>query len=216
MVGGLQPTLTNTRYLERAVATLRQTEHVPETLLAHLSPPGWEHVNLTGDYVWGAPDSVSEHRRIEATADSLPEPFARAPVRALSTCADPRPSRTWGCSRRTTKWSAGPPLGGGMITFESSVHHRSSDLEHLMRASRRPTHLLLRVHPPVQQPLHRALGGRRRDRFITASGSRIIDDHLGLSRHVCLKIAQDPRHLVGGRGNRRRRPRPRASPEFRQ
>ena len=25
----------------------------PDQLLAHLSPLGWEHVNLTGDYVWG-------------------------------------------------------------------------------------------------------------------------------------------------------------------
>jgi hypothetical protein len=41
--------LWNTRYLERAVATLRQTENVPEHLLAHLSPLGWEHINLTGD-----------------------------------------------------------------------------------------------------------------------------------------------------------------------
>jgi hypothetical protein len=45
--------LWNTRYLERAVAALRQTEDVPDHLLAHLSPLGWEHVNLTGDYVWG-------------------------------------------------------------------------------------------------------------------------------------------------------------------
>jgi TnpA family transposase len=43
--------LWNTLYLERAVATLRQTEEVADHLLAHLSPLGWEHVNLTGDYV---------------------------------------------------------------------------------------------------------------------------------------------------------------------
>ena len=45
--------LWNTRYLESAVAALRQSEDVPDHLLAHLSPLGWEHVNLTGDYVWG-------------------------------------------------------------------------------------------------------------------------------------------------------------------
>jgi TnpA family transposase len=44
--------LWNTRYLERAVAALRETEDVPETLLQYLSPLGWEHINLTGDYVW--------------------------------------------------------------------------------------------------------------------------------------------------------------------
>ena len=53
--------LWNTRYLESAVAALRQFEDVPDHLLAHLSPLGWEHVNLTGDYVWGGPQSVSEN-----------------------------------------------------------------------------------------------------------------------------------------------------------
>ena len=53
--------LWNTRYLERAVVTLRQTENVPEHLLAHLSPLGWEHINLTGDYIWGALREVSEN-----------------------------------------------------------------------------------------------------------------------------------------------------------
>jgi len=44
--------LWNTRYLNRAIAALREAEEVPDHLLAHLSPLGWEHVNLTGDYVW--------------------------------------------------------------------------------------------------------------------------------------------------------------------
>jgi TnpA family transposase len=52
--------LWNTRYLERAVGVLHQSEKVPNSLLAHLSPLGWEHVNLTGDYVWGAEQNVSE------------------------------------------------------------------------------------------------------------------------------------------------------------
>lgn len=46
--------LWNTRYLEKAVAKLRsQGEVIDDTMLAHLSPLGWEHINLTGDYVWG-------------------------------------------------------------------------------------------------------------------------------------------------------------------
>jgi TnpA family transposase len=53
--------LWNTRYLERAIAVLRQTEHIPDHLLAHLSPLGWEHVNLTGDYVWGAAEQMTEN-----------------------------------------------------------------------------------------------------------------------------------------------------------
>src|SRR6202049_3694605 len=54
--------LWNTRYLERAVAALRQTEDVPDQLLAHLSPLGWEHVNLTGDYIWSTERPVTESR----------------------------------------------------------------------------------------------------------------------------------------------------------
>lgn len=45
--------LWNTTYLERAVAGLAAHGHVvDEALLPHLSPLGWEHINLTGDYLW--------------------------------------------------------------------------------------------------------------------------------------------------------------------
>lgn len=45
--------LWNTVYLEQAVAALeRQGTPVPAECLPHLSPLGWEHINLTGDYVW--------------------------------------------------------------------------------------------------------------------------------------------------------------------
>jgi Domain of unknown function (DUF4158)/Tn3 transposase DDE domain len=37
------------------------SDDVPDHLLAHLSPLGWEHVNLTGDYVWGARAKMSEN-----------------------------------------------------------------------------------------------------------------------------------------------------------
>ena len=53
--------LWNTRYLERAVGALRQAEGVPEHLLAHLSPLGWEHINLTGDYVWVGREQMTEN-----------------------------------------------------------------------------------------------------------------------------------------------------------
>ena len=45
--------LWNTVYLERAIGALG--EHgiaIEDESLAHLSPIGWEHVNLTGDYTW--------------------------------------------------------------------------------------------------------------------------------------------------------------------
>lgn len=45
--------LWNTVYIERAVRRLRAGgEHIPDELLSRLSPLGWRHVNLTGDYIW--------------------------------------------------------------------------------------------------------------------------------------------------------------------
>ena len=45
--------LWNTVYLSRAVAELRaQNEAVPDDLLAHVAPLGWEHISFNGDYVW--------------------------------------------------------------------------------------------------------------------------------------------------------------------
>ena len=45
--------LWNTVYLERIIQHLQDNSHsVNESLLKHLSPLGWEHINLTGDYVW--------------------------------------------------------------------------------------------------------------------------------------------------------------------
>ena len=45
--------LWNTVYLERAAHALRSNGYaVYEALLKYLSPQGWEHINLTGDYLW--------------------------------------------------------------------------------------------------------------------------------------------------------------------
>jgi hypothetical protein len=48
--------------LERAIDAQRQAENVPDQLLAHLTPFGWEHVNLTGDYIWSAELPATEYR----------------------------------------------------------------------------------------------------------------------------------------------------------
>ncbi|MBB6017157.1 Tn3 family transposase [Deinococcus radiopugnans] len=46
-------TVWNTVYLGRAVEALRaEGVDVPDELLAHVSPLSWEHIGLTGDYVW--------------------------------------------------------------------------------------------------------------------------------------------------------------------
>jgi len=52
-------TLWNTCYLNRAIAALHEAEDVPDRLVAHLSPLGWEHINLTGDYVWSPGDEIT-------------------------------------------------------------------------------------------------------------------------------------------------------------
>ena len=45
--------LWNTTYLDRAIQSLKaHNQNVDDELLQHLSPLGWEHINLTGDYVW--------------------------------------------------------------------------------------------------------------------------------------------------------------------
>ena len=37
---------------------------VPPDLLQHLSPLGWQHINLTGDYLWTDPDAPSRTLRL--------------------------------------------------------------------------------------------------------------------------------------------------------
>src|SRR6266446_10196984 len=50
----------NTVYLDRAVRQLRaQGATVPDDLLAHVAPLGWEHIGLTGDYVWTEANPVA-------------------------------------------------------------------------------------------------------------------------------------------------------------
>ena len=45
--------LWNTIYLERAIEAINNRgEVIDKGLLKHLSPLGWEHINLTGDYLW--------------------------------------------------------------------------------------------------------------------------------------------------------------------
>lgn len=45
--------LWNTVYLERATNALRSSgQSVDDLMLQYLSPLGWEHINLTGDYLW--------------------------------------------------------------------------------------------------------------------------------------------------------------------
>ena len=45
----------NTSYIEKAANHLRRERRLPDpTLLRHVSPLGWEHIVLTGDYDWNS------------------------------------------------------------------------------------------------------------------------------------------------------------------
>jgi TnpA family transposase len=47
--------LWNTRYLQDAVAALKQAGRpAGDDLVRHVAPLGWEHISLTGDYIWSA------------------------------------------------------------------------------------------------------------------------------------------------------------------
>jgi len=47
--------LWNTVYMGRAIDALRAGgERISDELLSHLAPLGWQHINLTGDYLWSA------------------------------------------------------------------------------------------------------------------------------------------------------------------
>src|SRR3954453_15661340 len=98
-----------------------------------------------------------------------------------------RPSRTWGALCCRAEWSTGPPLGGGMVLGKGIVRNSGADLQDAMGAPWGPPLLLVGAHPRVQQPLHRAHRGRRRDRLVAALRRRIIDDQVRLPGDVGLQ-----------------------------
>ena len=62
----------NTIYLDQAVRHLRsQGISVPDELLAHVAPLGWEHIALTGDYDWNTARPMDGLRPLRA----VPEAF---------------------------------------------------------------------------------------------------------------------------------------------
>ncbi|MBP1807501.1 TnpA family transposase [Rubellimicrobium aerolatum] len=70
--------LWNTTYLGVAMRHLeRQGRPVPPDLLQHLSPLGWQHINLTGDYLWT--DPPTQAGQLRPLRQSLPQPSAQNP-----------------------------------------------------------------------------------------------------------------------------------------
>ena len=71
--------LWNTVYLARALRSLTRRGVEPDpALLAHLAPLGWQHINLTGDYLWPSASGIG------------PDGFRplKAPARATSLAAE--------------------------------------------------------------------------------------------------------------------------------
>lgn len=66
--------LWNTVYLERAVQALRDSgKDVDAKLLPHLSPLGWEHINLTDNYQWDTSPTLGpdQFRRLRTRIHDL-------------------------------------------------------------------------------------------------------------------------------------------------
>ena len=102
-----------------------------------------------------------------------------------------------GVLRRTTSQAARRLAESDTVTFECSVHNGSANLEHEVCSSRRPAHLLFCRHSPVQQPMDRAFGWRRRDWLARTLCGGVIDDRGELPGDVSLQVAQDIGHDTG-------------------
>jgi hypothetical protein len=56
--------LWNTIYLARAVGYMReQGIRLPDGLLSHVAPVKWDHIALTGDYLWSETQGPRERFR---------------------------------------------------------------------------------------------------------------------------------------------------------
>jgi hypothetical protein len=63
----------NTVYLDRAVQQLRaRGATVPDDLLAHVAPLGWEHIGLTGDYLRAEVTSAARFRPLRDVRATFP------------------------------------------------------------------------------------------------------------------------------------------------
>jgi TnpA family transposase len=65
----------NTVYLDRAIQHLRaRGVIIPDDLLAHVAPLGWEHIALTGDYIWNGGNPGTDFRPLrEVRTAFLPQ-----------------------------------------------------------------------------------------------------------------------------------------------
>ena len=69
--------LWNTVYLEGAINALKERSYVvDQKLLRHLSPLKWEHINLTGDYLWRRDGGLRNRELRPLRSQPLPIKFA--------------------------------------------------------------------------------------------------------------------------------------------
>jgi TnpA family transposase len=73
--------LWNTTYLARAVAYVRdQGVALTDEELSHVAPVRWDHIALTGDYLWSDVQTPREHFRPLRTSRFRPETFRASPA----------------------------------------------------------------------------------------------------------------------------------------
>ena len=65
--------LWNTVHIARVIDAMRaEGETIPDDMLPFLSPLGWQHINLTGDYIWAAESAASEARNTASESEDAP------------------------------------------------------------------------------------------------------------------------------------------------
>lgn len=58
-------------YMADAVAHLRAAgEAVPDELMAHTSPVGWEHIAFSGDFLWDRAAQAASRKALNISAQS--------------------------------------------------------------------------------------------------------------------------------------------------
>jgi hypothetical protein len=80
--------LWNTVYLERTVQAIHMRVPADTALLPYLSPLGWEHINLTGDYVWQRDRKLEADRFRPLRPEPGTEPLVRRPSRSAAGSID--------------------------------------------------------------------------------------------------------------------------------
>ena len=65
--------LWNTVHIARVIdAMCAEGETIPDDMLPFLSPLGWQHINLTGDYIWAAESAAPKARNTASESEDAP------------------------------------------------------------------------------------------------------------------------------------------------